>query len=281
MKTSGIFTLHERRVTLTTVTKPLRIVFFGDVHRDSPDHADGAWQEFLAYTKGLDPLTTLFLGMGDYLDCASTSERIAMTRAEFHESTKQHIEDSANSNVGRLAKELGFMKGRLIGLINGNHFYDYPNGINSDQKLAERLGCPYLGCSSFIRLSIARYGKYSNFDIWAHHGAGGARLPGGSINRVDQMRDHAEADAYVMGHDHKRGVFPANPRLSIERIRMRELRLKQRQSWLIRSGSFLKSYEHNHASYNVDAARGPSSLGHVELEIRFGAKNRMFVRGIA
>lgn len=281
MKTGGVFTLHEYRVTLETIKEPLRIVFFGDVHRDSPEHADGAWQEFLEYAQRLPKQSTVFLGMGDYLDCASTSERIALTRAEFHESTKQHIEDSATSNVGRLARELGFMKGRLIGLINGNHFYDYPNGINSDQRLCEKLGCKYLGVSAFIRLNILFSGRYLTFDIWAHHGAGGARLPGGSINRVDQMRDHAEADAYVMGHDHKRGVFPANPRLSLERTRNKELRLKQRQSWLIRSGSFLKSYEDGHRSYNVDAARGPSSLGHVELELKLNGQHELTVRGIA
>jgi hypothetical protein len=78
------------------------------------------------------------------------------------------------------------------------------------------------------------------------------------------MREHAEADVYVMGHDHKRGVLPATPRLFLSHTKT-GLKVRSRQQWLIRSGSFLASYEHGVRNYNVDAARGPCSLGHVEL----------------
>ncbi len=67
------------------------------------------------------------------------------------------------------------------------------------------------------------------------------------------------------------------------------LRLKERQQWLLRTGSFLAAYVDGESSYNVDAGRGPSSLGHVELEItlnapRDGAGYRVVdieIRGIA
>jgi hypothetical protein len=171
--------------------------------------------------------------------------------------------------------------------VNGNHYFTFPSGINSDQKLCEKLGCKYLGVSTFTRLTLDNHGCRLTFDIWAHHGAGGSRLPGGSINRVDQMREHAEADCYVMGHDHKRGVFPANPRMTLENS-SGGLRLRERQSWLVRSGSFLKAYEDGGVSYNVDSARGPCSLGHVELELTYrvvkrdeGRDWKLDVRGIS
>lgn len=286
MKTSGLFTLHRYTIPVKSVGKPIKIVFFGDVHRDSPTFAANKWKEFLQYARSLKDAH--FLGMGDYIDSMSTSERDAMIRAAMHESTSSDLENMALGKVALLAKELDFMRGRLIGLVNGNHYFTFPSGINSDQKLCERLGCKYLGVSTFVRLTFDYHGVKLAFDVWAHHGAGGARLPGGSINRVDQMREHAEADVYVMGHDHKRGVFPANPRLTLEQDAKNGLRLKERQSWLVRSGSFLAAYNDGQASYNADAGRGPCSLGHVELEVtlresRVGAlKTRALeVRGIS
>jgi predicted phosphodiesterase len=285
LKTSGLFTLHRYRIPVPRLGEAFKLIFFGDIHRDSPNHAHDKWKEFLDYARRQKD--AWFFGMGDYIDSMSTSEREQMIRASMHETTTCDLENMALGKVATLAKELAFMRGRLIGLVNGNHYFTFPSGINSDQKLCEKLDCKYLGVSTFTRLSLDFHGAFQTFDIWAHHGAGGARLPGGSINRVDQMREHAEADCYVMGHDHKRGVFPANPRMLLAQSRG-GLRLRERQQWLIRSGSFLKSYDDGQVSYNVDAGRGPCSIGHVELEITLtktqkggGCDRGLQVRGIA
>ena len=273
MKTSGLFRLHSYKITIDRVNQPIRLIFFGDVHRDSPNHADAHWQEFLEYARGLND--AYFFGMGDYLDSTSSSERECLEKANgsLHETTKWDLARLTDAKVNMLAKELSFMKGRLIGLLNGNHYFLYETGINSDQKLCEKLGCAYLGVSTFTRLQFQLGVGYRTYkDIWAHHGAGGARLPGGSINRVDQMREHADADIFAMGHDHKRGVLPATPKMRLDNDRGL-LSLDHRQQWLLRTGSFLKSYEDGKVSYNVDAARGPCSLGHVELELTLKRKD--------
>lgn len=280
MKTSGVFVLHGFRVPFAKFGEPIKLIFFGDVHRDSPNCAVSKWREFLDYAK--HQKNAWFFGMGDYVELCSTSEREALLRASMHESAKTRFDDVAKGAIKQFANEVEFMRGRLVGLINGNHYWSFPDGTNSDQKLCGHLGCRYLGVSSFVRLTFeANNGHRNTLDVWAHHGAGGARLPGGSINRVDQMRDHAEADVYVMGHDHKRGVFPANPRLCIARDASHGLKLQERQAYLIRSGSFLKSYEDGQSSYNVDAARGPSSLGWAELEVTIHTRGPLVVRGIA
>lgn len=267
MKTSGEFTLQRFEIEAPAIGEPFSIVFFGDVHRDAPLHAKDKWHEDLERLKRMK--NAYFFGMGDYVDSASSSERECLGRASLHDSTRADLSSIARAKVTLLEKELSFMKGRIIGLIGGNHYFAFEDGTTTDNKLCERLGCKFLGVSSFTRLAIFKNSICINFDIWAHHGAGGARLPGGSINRVDQMREHAEADCYVMGHDHKRGVLPATPRMTLQNNARKGLVLKQRQQWLIRSGSYLKAYENGEKSYNVDAARGPSSLGYCELEITF------------
>ncbi len=266
MKTSGEFRLHEFTIPVIS-NRPITLSFFGDVHRDSPLHALSAWRAYLTRAKA-NVSNTWFIGMGDYIDAMSTSEREGIARAGLHESTAHDMESGALAKTALLTKELDFMRGRIIGLLNGNHFFLFPTGINSDQKLCERLDAPYLGCNAFVRLNFRTpNGHIDVLTMWLHHGAGGnGRLLGGDINRIDQCREHADADIYAMGHTHKRAVVPSNPRLLLAKNKGK-LSLVERQQWLLRTGSFLAAYEHGQRSYNVDAARGPCSLGNVELEI--------------
>jgi len=287
MKTTGIVTTHKHEVAMK-YGQPIKLILFGDVHRDSPAHAETHWKQFLDYAKS--QRDAVFLGMGDYLDGVSTSERGILMRSGLHESTLRNMENEANGRVAQLAKELSFMRGKLIGLIGGNHFWPFPDGTDSDMRLANKLSCRYLGVCSFIRLSMANCGRTHCVDIYAHHGLGGARLPGGSINRVQQAAEWADADILAMGHDHKRGVFPANPTLRLEPCNKNGLRLRHRERWLARTGSFLAAYEPGQANYNVDAGRGPCSLGWVEFEITVNRKRKhaydsgetsVSIRGIA
>jgi predicted phosphodiesterase len=267
MQTSGLFRTHSHTVNFKSYGKPIRLVIFGDVHRDSPNHADGTWKDFLAHARGLKD--AYFLGMGDYLDATSASERemLGHITPKMHETFNLDIPKLVNAKVELMAKELAFMKGRLIGLINGNHYYQFGSDINSDQKLCEALDCRYLGVCSFIRLYLHGQGRHHAIDIFAHHGKGAARMVGGSLNRVAQMVEGAEADVYIMGHDHKRGAVPMSPRLFLTHTSKKGLEVKHKEVWAVRSGSFLASYRDGEVNYNVDAARGPCSLGHVELLI--------------
>lgn len=263
MQTSGLFVAHSYAVK-HSFGKPLHLVIFGDVHRDSPNFADGAWKTFLKRAKSLP--NAVFLGMGDMVDSTSTSERECLARSAFHESTKNDIVKLAEAKIKLLASELSFMKGRLIGLINGNHFFHFQgDGTNTDQRLARELDCKYLGVCALIRLYIVCCGRHQSIDIFAHHGKGAARLIGGSLNRVAQMVEGVEADIYCFGHDHKRGAVPSTPRIYLQHDSRSGYKIRQKEVWAVRSGSFLASYRPDEVNYNVDAARLPSSLGHVEM----------------
>ena len=271
MMTSGLFVTHSFNIPMR-YGKDTRICVFGDVHRDSLNHADSKWQEDLEYFRKLPKDSTYFLGMGDYLDSTSTSERecLGQISKSMHETFKRDTKALQLAKIEMLAKEMDFMNGRTIGLINGNHYFEFDSGINGDQKLAEMLDCKYLGVCAFVRLYFVDSGRFHSVDIFAHHGVGAARLIGGSINRVAQMFEGVEADITIMGHDHKRGAMPTTPRLFLEKnSKEKELQVRQRESWAIRSGSYLASFRSGETNYNVDACRMPSSLGHVEILVRF------------
>jgi hypothetical protein len=171
------------------------------------------------------------------------------------------------------------MRGKLIGFVEGNHFFKFGSNITSTQYLCEKMGCKYLGASSFIRLSLTHGGNSrTKVDMFVHHGKGASRLVGGSLNTVQQMAECAVADVYLMGHDHKKSAGMSS------RLELTEgsggVNLRERRLLYARTGSFLKSYEPDRASYVVKALLNPSDIGYVKIEITPVRKQRRKDSGV-
>jgi hypothetical protein len=262
-----LFTTHRVEIE-AKLGEPFHFIPFGDIHRDSDLHADTHWQDFLKYAKGKK--NAVFLGMGDYTDGVSTSERIILNDAGMHDTTKRTMGDVYKGVAKTLYNELSFMRGRCLGLLGGNHYFSFENGDTTDHVLAGMLNTKFLGVCSFIRLSVRFPGRNcrASLDIFAHHGKGGGSTPGSTFNTIEKMLGTADADFYLMGHDHKKGAVPSSPRLKLVSAgRDAELVVRERTPWLGRTGSFLKAYEPGRVSYNVDAGRSACSLGWIEFEI--------------
>jgi len=266
MQTTGLFTVHEVRIK-AKIGEPVTLFPFGDVHRDSNLHALREWQEFLEHAK--KKKNALFLGMGDYSDGLSTSERTIIGCGGLHETTHKSLEKLYAGHTANFAKEIAFMRGRLLGLMGGNHYVTFADGSNSDNMLCSLMGAKFLGVCSFIRLVFeieGRTNKTISVDIFAHHGKGGGQTPGATFNTIEKMMAGADADIYLMGHDHRKGCIPSTPRLKLISSGG-NLNVSEREPWLGRTGSFLKAYEPGEVSYNVDAGRSPCALGWIELEL--------------
>ena len=266
MNTSGLFTIHEYRIPFEKYGDTIYIIPFGDIHRSAPLCHEENWLEWCDWAKG--KRNAYFLGMGDFDDLVSTSEREGLRGARLHDSTIQTIEDTYRKFTDRLIKEIAFMKNRTIGLLEGNHYGQFQNGTTTTQRMCESLNCKYLGCSAFIRIILECSSKHNithAVDIWAHHGLGAARLVGGSLNRVQQLAEIAEFDIGLMGHDHKKSVAIVN------RLKLTggngSLNLSHRKVVLARTGSFLRGYVPGAVSYVADRSLNPTDLGTIKLEI--------------
>ena len=263
MKTTGIFTVHTFKIDCK-VGDVINLVPFGDVHRNAPLHALEHWQKFLKNAKDNNE-KNYYLGMGDYDDLMSSSERQSFVNGNFHESTQETFEQYVDGKIKDLCEEISFMKGRLIGLLGGNHYYQFRSGSTSDNKMCDIMGCKYLGVSSFIRLliTVGSGNHKCSVDIFAHHGKGNSRLPGGSFNTVEQMRERAEAHIYLMGHDHRKGCIPAGSKLFL----YHQNKLSYKKQWLVRTGSFLYGYKDESSSYIAETSMNPADLGVCRLEL--------------
>jgi len=77
------------------------------------------------------------------------------------------------------------------------------------------------------------------------------------------MVSNAEADIYLMGHDHQRNAGKVS-RLHLQHGRD-GLTLKDKTMILARTGSFLRGYMPDHQSYVVRGAMKPSDIGYLKI----------------
>lgn len=265
MQTTGIFTC-ARYAVKANLNETVYLLPMGDVHYGSPQ-CD--LDRFMAWSKWASSKKNAYLlGMGDYMDLGSTSERAIITDRKLHDSTQAQLESMYKKQTEKFAKMLSWARGRTIGLVEGNHYAVFRDGTTTTQMLCNLLDCQYLGVSSFISMEFSQRSGHTYMhaiDIWAHHGKSSGRLPGGTINSVARMMDIAEADIFLSGHDHQKGV------VNVSKLRLNrgagKVRVAHRKVLLGRTGSFLKGYEEGIASYVVDAALRPSDLGTMKIEL--------------
>jgi len=243
----------------------IRLKPFGDVHFGSPSHHKEKWREFCEWAKCEE--NNLYLGMGDFFEGLSESEMRIFLGAKFHNSTIITWEEVYGEMVNRLYEQISFMKGKVIGLLEGNHTFRFQNGTTSTQRLCALLGCKYLGYSSFIRLSFRMPNHLSVcLDVYAHHGVGGgSRKVGASLNMVQFMSEVAEAQLYLMAHDHAK-ISGMRSRLYLQDCKD-GVNLRSRKQIFARTGSFLKGYEPGKANYVSKRVLAPSDLGTISIKL--------------
>ncbi len=268
MKTTGEFTSHTYNMSSTTSNKPITLIPFGDIHYGAPLHCKNTFKRFCEFAKrSMDDHPTYFYGMGDYVEASSTSER-KILNSGLHDSTID-IHDAYHMEVAlELAHKLKFMKGNIIGLLGGNHYWQFASGAITDHILCQQLECRYLGVLNVTHVSVDINGQKKTFDICAHHGKGGGKLIGSALNAVEDLRRVADADVYLMGHTHGKAIGAG----SILRWNSSAKDLEARDLVYARTGSFLLGHRNDKKSYISDAGLGPAPLGWVSIDATFSRR---------
>jgi len=204
--------------------------------------------------------------MGDYLDLASTSERKILNNPDLHEATQSTLDALVTNAIEKFVAEIDFMQNKLIGLIEGNHYWTFPNRTTSTQKMCELLRCKYLGTQSYIRLvfrGITKHNPTNEIKIIAHHGIGTSRIAGGDMRPVEMLANGWNCDIALMGDNHQKGLI----------IRTRnEFRgnkdvVRAKKILLARTGCFLRGFVEGQASYVVDRCYAPNDIGLIKIEM--------------
>ena len=257
-----IYTTHHHDIHLDSITTVTPIWFWGDVHRDAVGCDVDRWKWFLQKSAKEE---ALFMGMGDYHDLASAREQKHLNRDALHETTMETIDELVERRNREFCTEIKHMKGKLLGLIDGNHNWRFPNGVTASEDLANRMGCPHLGWLTHYSIKFnLTGGKIQFVDIVACHGKAGGKRVGNSINQIEDLKSvFPIADIYVMGHNHDRGAWP------VDILYRSKNDIKQKRQFLCRSGSFLKGYTEGTSNYVTGRLLRPADIGALRLNISF------------
>jgi len=220
-----------------------------------------------------------FIGMGDYIDTFSPSNRARLVGAQLYDTAVKAMDRDAETRVREIfAEALKPSKGRWLGLLEGHHFHQFRNGMTSDQLLADMLDAKFLGTSAYVRMTFrasrSQNPKSGSVVIWCHHGAGSSSTAGGSLNRVAKAAEAWDADIYLMGHHHKKNgvsldyVRPVYPHSGTPH-------LSYKTKLLVVTGSFLKGYIEGRrdglvprGGYVEQKMLNPVQLGGVLVKVR-------------
>ncbi len=243
-----------------------KLGFFGDIHYDAESCDRDRFNRFIKQCADEDRYT---FGMGDYFDFASAKEQQSLQNAKLHETTIEGFDGIVQSRNREMCTKLSPIKDKLLGLIGGNHTWRLANGYFADEDLAQRLETQYLGwlCVYGLQFNFAPTRSICIYLILCH-GQGGGKLIGTSFNKVDDLKKiFPFADIYAMGHDHQRGAVPTSTLHACNNNK--QLTIKEKRQYLVRTGSFMKSYQENKSQYTTAGLMRPADLGGVRLNINF------------
>jgi hypothetical protein len=240
-----------------------KLIPIGDLHVGS----DGCNLEALDRTirKGVAD-GCWFIGMGDFLDFMSSSNRQRQMEAGLYDTARTIIDDAAYQLVEKVKAVLKPSVGRWLGLLEGNHYWVFDDGVTSDQYLCQYLNAPFLGTCGSVQVRFGNdHRKSITCEIFAHHGYGGGTTPGAILTKLMKAMMAFEADIYLMGHQHQLVTAKPDRLYNTHAVNPRSV---ARQRLLVGTGSFMAGYKQGsryagrpHGSYVEQRVLQPSAIG--------------------
>lgn len=254
-------------------TTPITIAPMGDIQwaGDSTDLAIDQIREHIARA---NKMGALYVGLGDYVDFMSPSNRESWKTGKFYDTSRKVVEDKARDLTDNLLINiLGVTRGRWIGLTSGHHYFNLKDGRTTDTYLAEKLGAHFLGFdTAIVRLLFKDKTHRQAIDIWLAHGRGWGQTPMSPLTVLDRVSHYVDADIYVMGHQTKKCFASADRMMPIfPNAKGGKPRLGHRTMHLVGAGGWTRGYktdENPHGTYVEQGLMRPVTLGAPLIHIR-------------
>lgn len=227
-------------VTYDVPWKPIVIAPIGDIQWAGRT-SDIAWDHLKRHIDAQMERGAWFIGMGDYVDFMSPSNRKRLAQADLYDTSGRVIQDKSLELTMQLYDQLlAPTKGRWLGLLEGHHYSTLESGATTDQKLAELLETKFLGTCAYVRLVFVDGVRHASLLLWTHHGTGGGAKAHAPILKLENLAPYWEADIFLIGHMTKMAVAPI-PRVEPS-FGPQVSKLRHRHIYLVGTGGWLKGY---------------------------------------
>lgn len=241
-----------KQLAIVAPWKPMDIWFLGDFQwagKKAESTALGQLQQTIADALEAEKSgrEVRFIGMGDYIDFASPSNRARLKSANLYDTATDIIDDKAldlTQEIYDLA--LKPTKGKWLGLVEGHHFHELKDGTTTDMRLCEMLNAPFIGTTGLLKVGLTldsqrlRHKPSISVVIWFAHGTGNGQTGYYPLTRLEKKAmEWEQVDVFVMGHTTKSAHEFQNkvyPRWSPAQD------LSHRKVILIGSGGYSKTY---------------------------------------
>lgn len=155
-----------------------------------------------------------FVGMGDYIDFLSPSNRQRLRSAALYD-TAEDVIDEKSLELTHEVFDLALKPtvGRWLGCVEGHHFAQLKDGSTTDMRLCELLNAPFLGTCGVLRVNFTRPGSTAQMGVtlWVHHGHGNGQTGYYPLARLSGFSASQEGvDAFAIGHTTKLGHLLTN-----------------------------------------------------------------------
>jgi len=272
-KTAASILLPDQEVILCPI---------GDIQLGSPGCEVDRLKAHIAWAEGLrkQGKSVYYLGMGDYIDADSPSnrKRIKALWGDMYDSTRASIIKGREVYLEEVKKILAPTVGHWIGLLSGHHIAEFEDGTNGDSRLAQFLKTKYLGSSTMLHLRFrgGNLNRGVTCKIWAHHGEGSGQSITAPINKVMQRAvPYWFANLYLIGHYHSKATQPI-PWIESTTGPGGEVKLKGTTRYIVSTGGWLAGYAENskgafglpEGNYIEKAMLAPHTLGAPVIFIR-------------
>jgi hypothetical protein len=195
-------------------------------------------------------LGAYYVGLGDYIDFASPSNRLRIKGAALYDTAEDVISEKALDLVLELYQEyLQPTKGRWLGMVHGHHWYPMKSGDTSDQRLCQLLDTTFLGTSAYIRVTFLKklykpgHSPPSlNITMFVHHGSGGGQKGYAPLMKLENLLPYWDADIFLLGHMTKIAAAPIN-RITPRWVGPNSPDLVHRKIHIVGCGGFAKGYD--------------------------------------
>lgn len=258
----------------------LVIVPMGDLHSNT----DGCDKERLAglfawIKRQQKKKEVLILGVGDYIDAWSPSERAVIGGGKsgygLHETSYEELDRVAFALSDRFLEYFkGVKPGSVVELGEGHHFMTFKSkksgkycNLSTTEYMCDKLGAKFGTEVAYVEFLLPHGLKLK---VVATHGYGGARTDGARVVKRTRMADtFGDAHIYLMGHDNTKAVY-TKQRIGFDGGEMYALK-----QYFCGTGSFQRAYTiGGETNYVERLLLPPNDLGvvmiHVQVEERKG-----------